>query len=95
MDNETRKNVVFKSIRKNTITLMTKAYGRGTGMRELVSVVKSRNLVVGCCTATVSVDMPKNVTNQRTQHKLFLNKISHFDHLLMITSSHITDLIFS
>ena len=34
MDNEKRTNIVFKAVRKNTITLMTKAYGRGTGMHR-------------------------------------------------------------
>lgn len=31
MDNEKKKHIVFKAIRKNTITLMTRAYGSGTG----------------------------------------------------------------
>jgi hypothetical protein len=31
MDNNRRNEIVFRTIRKNTITLMTRSYGRGTG----------------------------------------------------------------
>ncbi len=41
MDSEKRTNIVFKSIRKNTITLMTRAYGRGTGVQEILFVVNT------------------------------------------------------
>jgi hypothetical protein len=32
MDMEESKNIIFKAVRKNTITLMTRRHGRETGM---------------------------------------------------------------